>query len=101
MKLTPISTSDNITTHCKSSVGCGNPFRKGDNTPQSLAVFLCPSFFHGSLLSRVIHIMMVLFGQSLGLVAPCRGITTSFNTITNTVVSISGGYPTQSKGITA
>ena len=81
--------------------GRSNPFRKGDNTPQSLAVFLCPSFFHGSLLSRVIHIMMVLFERPLRSVVPFRGITTSFNTVTNTVVSISGSYPTQRKGITA
>ena len=101
MRLTYSNTEANITTHCKSSVGRENPFRKGDNTPQSLAVFLCPSFFHGSLLSRVIHIMMVLFERPLRSVVPFRGILTSFNTVTNTVRSISGGYPTQRKGITA
>lgn len=81
--------------------GCGNPFSKGDNSPQSLAVFLRPSFFAYSILSTAFHIMMVLFGQSLGLVAPLRGITTPFNTVTNTVVSSSDGYSILSKGITA
>jgi hypothetical protein len=77
-------------------VGCGNPFRKGDNTPQSLAVFLCLSFY---ALGHT-HIMMVLFGQPLWLVVPFRGITTPFNTVTNTVVSIGGGFILQRKGIT-
>ncbi len=101
MQLTYSNTEANITTHCNSSVGRENPFRLGDNTPQSLAVFLRLSFLHGSLLSFVIHIMMVLFGQSLGLVAPSRGILTSFNTVTNTVRSIGGGFTNLRLGITA
>ena len=102
MKLTPTSKSNNITTHRKSSAGRGNPFSKGFNKPQILiAVFLCSSFLHSSLLSCVIHIMMVLFGQSLGLVAPLRGISTPLNTVTNIVENTGDGYPTQSKGITS
>ena len=82
--------------------GRENPFRQGFNKPQILiAVFLCLSVMDSPILDNLLNIMVGLFGQSLGLVAPLRGITTSFNTITNTVVSISGGYPTQRKGITA
>jgi hypothetical protein len=84
--------------------GCGNPFRQGDNTPQIKAVFLRPSFFvrAPNWWSVLIHIMMVLFGQSLGLVAPCRGITTPSNTVTNTVVSMRDGFTTLLRqGITA
>lgn len=101
MQLTYSNTEANITTHCNSSAGRGNPFRLGDNTPQSLAVFLRLSFFHGSLLSRVIHIMMVLFGQSLGLVAPSRGISTPFNTVTNIVENTGDGFTNLRLGITA
>jgi hypothetical protein len=46
------------------------------------------------------NIMMGLFGQSLWLVAPLRGILTPHNSITNTVRSIGGVYTTLSKGIT-
>ena len=84
-------------------VGRSNPFSKGDNSPQSLkAVFLCLSFFNLVEFDIIkLNIMMVLFGQSLGLVAPLRGITTPFNTVTNTVVSMCDGFTTLSKGITA
>jgi hypothetical protein len=98
--LTHHNTPARITTYCKSSRGCGNPFRLGDNTPQLLAVFFCPSFLKPAL-CRLSNIMMVLFGQSLGLVAPSRGITTPFNTVTNTVVSIGVGYSILRLGITA
>ncbi len=82
-------------------VGCGNPFRQGDNTPQIEAVFLCLSFFNRLKFKLVKFTMMVLFGQSLGLVAPCRGITTPFNTVANTVVSSSDGFTHFRQGITA
>jgi hypothetical protein len=101
MRLTYSNTEANITTHCNSSVGRGNPFRLGDNTPPLLAVFLRPSFLHSSLFSHVIHIMMVLFGQSLGLVAPSRGISTPYNTVTNIVENISDGFTNLRLGITA
>ena len=101
MKLTPTSKSNNIATHCNSSVGRSNPFRQGFNKPQSLAVFLRPSFLHCSFLSDVIHIMTVLFGQSLGLVAPCRGISTPYNIVANIVENISDGFTNQRQGITA
>jgi hypothetical protein len=81
--------------------GCGNPFSIGDNTPQIKAVFLRPSFLAQRKFASCKFIMMVLFGQSLGLVAPMRGITTPFNTVTNTVVSIGGGYSILSIGITS
>jgi hypothetical protein len=81
--------------------GCGNPFLLGDNTPIIKSVFLRPSFFASSNLRRLIHIMMVLFGQSLGLVAPSSGITTPFNTVTNTVVSMRDGFTHSLLGITA
>lgn len=78
--------------------GRSNPFRLGDKTPQSLrAVFLCLSFVHFVGL----QIMMVLFGQSLGLVSPCRGILTPFNTVTNAVRSIRDGLTLFRQGITA
>ena len=78
-------------------VGRENPLPKGDNTPQSLAVFLCLSFFaHGQ-----VHIMMVLFGQPLWLVVPLGDILTPFNTVANTVRSIGVGFILQTKGITA
>ncbi|MDD5754975.1 MAG: hypothetical protein PHN45_09500 [Methylococcales bacterium] len=51
-------------------VGRENPFSKGDNSPQSKAVFLCLSFFNLVEFDLIkLNIMMVLFGQSLGLVA--------------------------------
>jgi hypothetical protein len=87
MKLTKPQSTANIKTPRNIEGGRGNPFIQGDNSPQSLAVFLRPSFTE----LFGIHIMMVLFGQSLGLVAPCSGITTPFNTVTNTVVSMRDG----------
>lgn len=102
MKLTPTNTSDNIALHCNGSVGCGNPFRQGDNTLQiSIAVFLCLSVFNFHHWWELYIIMMVLFGQSSGLVAPCRGITTPFNTVTNTVVSIGDDITNLRQGITS
>lgn len=101
MKLTPTSKSNNIATHCKSSVGRENPFRQGFNKPQSLAVFLRLSVMDSPILGNLFNIMMVLFGQSLGLVAPCRGILTPLNTVANTVRSISDGFTNQRQGITA
>jgi hypothetical protein len=97
MKLTNPQSTANIAPPRHIEGGCGNPFSKGDNTPQIKAVFLCLSFYA----NWHIHIMMVLFGQSLGLVAPLRGITTPFNTVTNTVVSMRDGLTILSKGITA
>jgi hypothetical protein len=83
-------------------VGRGNPFRLGDNTPQSLAVFLRLSFFNLVEFDRIkLNIMMVLFGQSLRLVAPSRGISTPFNTVANTVESIGDGFTHFRLGITA
>lgn len=95
------STAPTKMTAPRNEVGCGNPRSIGDKTPQSKAVFFCPSFFHSPDLGRVIHIMMGLFGQPLWLVAPMRGITTPFSPVANTVVSIGVGYPTFSIGITA
>jgi hypothetical protein len=89
-----------IATYCKSSHGRENPFRTGDNTPQLLAVFLCLSFLKPTL-CRLSNIMMVLFGQSLWLVAPVRGILTPRHTVTNTVRSNSDGFNhSQRTGIT-
>ena len=83
-------------------VGRENPFSKGDNSPQSKAVFLCLSFFNLVEFDLIkLNIMMVLFGQSLGLVAPLRGILTPLNTVANTVRSMRDGFTTLSKGITA
>lgn len=82
-------------------VGCGNPRRTGDKTPQSLAVFLCLSFLGVPNFWATKSIMMGLFGQSLRLVAPVRGITTPLSPVANTVVSIGVGYPTFRTGITA
>jgi hypothetical protein len=73
--------------------GRENPFRTGDNTPQIKAVFLRPSFLEQCNFASFKFIMMVLFGQSLGLVAPVRGILTPFNTVTNTVRSMRDGFP--------
>ncbi len=81
--------------------GRENPFRTGDNTPQIKAVFLRPSFLEQCNFASFKFIMMVLFGQSLGLVAPVRGILTPFNTVTNTVRSMRDGFPTLRTGITA
>jgi hypothetical protein len=91
------------TTQTKMKVGCGNPFSKGDNTPQSLAVFLCLSFLADAYITRIrsIQIMTALFWRPLWSVVPLHGITTRFNAVTNTVVSISDGYSILSKGITA
>ena len=82
-------------------LGCGSPVRQGDKTPQSKAVFFCPSFFHAPNLGRAIHIMMGLFGQPLRLVAPCRGTSTPFNPVTNIVEDIDDGFTTLRQGITA
>ena len=77
-------------------------FSKGDNSPQSLkAVFLYLSVFNWCIFAPITFIMVVLFGQSLGLVAPSRGILTPFNTVTNTVRSIGGGYSILILGITS
>jgi hypothetical protein len=81
-------------------LGRDNPISKGDRTPQSLAVFLCPSFLKPTL-CRLSNIMMGLFGQSLRLVAPLRDIVTPSNPVANAVTSISVGNPILSKGITA
>jgi hypothetical protein len=80
--------------------GRENPFRTGDNSPQSLAVFLRPQFFDSSILSRRFNIMMVCVRQSLRLVSPVRGILTLARAVTNTVRSIGVGYPTLRTGIT-
>ncbi len=83
-------------------VGRENPFSNGDNTPQLKAVFFCPSFFDSPILDSRFNIMMGLFGQSLGLVVPLRGILTPFNSVANTVRSIGVGFiKLQSNGITA
>ena len=100
MKLTQSTNDAILSVRCSSSVGRSNPFRTGDNTPQLKAVFLRPSFLKPTF-CRLSNIMMVLFGQSLGLVSPVRGITTPFNTVTNTVVSMRDGFTTLRTGITA
>lgn len=79
--------------------GRGNPFRLGDKTPIIKSVFLRPSFLAWRNFALCKFIMAGLFGQSLWLVAPSRGITTPFNPAANTVVSISGGYSTLRLGI--
>jgi hypothetical protein len=101
MKLTNPQSTANIAPPRNIEGGCGDPFRLGDNTPQIKAVFLRPSFLKQCNFASFKFIMMVLFGQSLGLVAPSRGITTPFNTVTNTVVSIGGGYSILRLGITS
>ena len=97
--MTVSNTGDNITIHCNSSGGRENSFSKGFNKPQILiAVFFMPSIRRPKISGR--FNMMGLFGQSLWLVAPLRGILTPHNSITNTVRSIGGVYTTLSKGIT-
>ncbi len=85
-------------TSTRMTVGCGNPFKVGDK-PQSKAVFFCLLFF-GFLKFREANIIMAaLRWRPSRSVAPTCGITTRFNAVTNTVVSISDGYPTQKVGI--
>ena len=84
-------------------LGCGSPFLQGDNTPHSLAVFFCPSFFVRSikLWRELIHIMMGLFGHPSRMVVPVSDISTPSNSVANTVESIGVGYPIFITGITA
>jgi hypothetical protein len=98
MHLTKSTTRTTMTAPRNIEVGRGNPFSNGDNTPQSLAVFLCLSVFDRPNLGSRFNIMMGLFGQSLRLVVPLRGISTPCNSVTNTVESIGVGYPTFSNG---
>jgi hypothetical protein len=65
--------------HCKKAVsGVVTRLDLAIIRRNQLAVFFTPFIFHGSFLSRVIHIMAVLSRAVLGLVAPSRGITTPF-----------------------
>lgn len=97
--LTQTTTPTKMTAPRNIEGGRENPFITGDK-PHLLAVFFCPSFLSGSILSWLSNIMMGLFEQPLRLVVPVSGILTSFNPVTNTVRSISVGYPTLT-GITA
>ena len=101
MKLTQLTNDVNLYLHCNSGVGRENPFRQGDNTPLSTVVFLRPQFFDSPNLGSRFNIMMVLFEQPFWLVAPCRGILTSFNTVANTVRSMRDGFTNFRQGITA
>ncbi|MGB4498008.1 MAG: hypothetical protein WBI40_04855 [Methylococcaceae bacterium] len=102
MKLTNNNSTANIAPPRNIGGGRENPFITGDNSPQSLkAVFLRPSFLRCPKFLGQLSIMTVLFGQSLGLVAPVSGILTPFNTVTNTVRSMRDGFTHSITGITA
>ncbi len=102
IRLTKSTTTTKMTAPRNIEGGRGNPLPKGDNnSPQLKAVFLCLSFFNLVEFDLIkLNIMMVLFGQPLWLVVPLGGISTPFNTVTNTVESIGVGFILQTKGIT-
>jgi len=81
--------------------GFCSSFSKGDNTPQLKAVFLRPQFFDSPNLGSRFNIMVVLFEQSLRLVAPLRDTANSLNTATNVLQHCVTVILTLSKGITA
>jgi len=83
-------------------VGLRNPFlRLGDNSPQSLAVFLCPSFLAQSNFGLCKSIMVVLFEQPLRLVSPSRDIANSLNTAAQCFATLRDGFTHFRLGITA
>ncbi|MDD2865485.1 MAG: hypothetical protein PHC99_12295, partial [Methylococcales bacterium] len=70
-------------------------------TPQSLAVFLCLSFFGFLKFREANIIMVVLLGQPFWLVVPLYDSANSFNTATNCLAALRDGFTPLNKGITA
>ena len=101
MTLTQSTNDVNLSLHCNSGVEFCSSFSKGDNTPQLKAVFLRPQFFDSPNLGSRFNIMVVLFEQSLRLVAPLRDTANSLNTATNVLQHCVTVILTLSKGITA
>lgn len=83
-------------------VGLRNPFRQGDNSPQSFkAVFLCLSFFSWCIFALITFTMVVLFGQPLWLVSPCRDIANPLNTAAQCLATLRDGFTILRQGITS
>ena len=76
----------------KMKVGFSSSFISiGDNSPQSLAVFLCLSFSNQLNFERIIFIMTVLF-ERLRSVAPVSDIANSLSTVTRLFAKSSDGF---------
>lgn len=74
----------------KTKVGISTPFGRGENSPQSLAAFLCPVI--STAFVRVYSVMAGLFGQPSRLAAPLRGSTNPLNPVARRLVPMGGGY---------
>jgi hypothetical protein len=83
MTLTQSTNDVNLSLHCNSGVEFCSSFRLGDNPPQFKAVFLRLPVFNFRRFMEVHIIMVVLFEQSLRLVAPSRDTANSLNAATN------------------
>ncbi|MDD2863931.1 MAG: hypothetical protein PHC99_04320, partial [Methylococcales bacterium] len=68
--MTKTTTPTKMTAPRSIEVGFSSSNYKGDNTPQSLAVFLCLSFFGFLKFREANIIMVVLLGQPFWLVVP-------------------------------
>ena len=73
-------------------VGFSSSFIHGDNSPQSKAVFFCPSFLAQRKFAPCKFIMTVLFGRPLRSVAPCSDSANSFNTVTRFLAGLRVGF---------
>ncbi|POZ53385.1 hypothetical protein AADEFJLK_00408 [Methylovulum psychrotolerans] len=71
-------------------VGRRNPFGTGENSPQPIVAFLCPSF---RLALRRLFIMVGLFGQPKGWPHLFAVFLHPLNPATHAVGSMGGGYP--------
>jgi hypothetical protein len=101
IRLTKTTTRTTMTAPRSIEVGFSSSNYKGDNTPQSLAVFLCPSFFGFLKFREANIIMVVLLGQPFWLVVPLYDSANSFNTATNCLAALRDGFTPLNKGITA
>jgi hypothetical protein len=101
MSLTNHNTPANLFMHCNSGVGLRNSFRQGDNSPQLFkAVFLCLSFFNWCIFALITFTMVVLFGQPLWLVSPCRDIANPLNAAAQCLATLRDGFTILRQGIT-
>jgi hypothetical protein len=102
MSLTNHNTTANLSAHCNSGVGFRSLFlRQGDNSPQLLAVFLCPQFSAQLKFEPCeFTIMVAFFGQPLRLVSPCRDTANLINAAANHFAVLRDGFTILRQGIT-
>lgn len=90
-KLTENTYQAILCTSCSSKIGRENPFSIGSKS--SLFSVISFGLTFSAKPVRIFSVMTGLFEQSLRLVAPMRGILTSFNSVAHAVRSIGFGNP--------